>query len=188
MNSDWKIYTRKGDKGTTALIGGQLVSKTSLRVESYGLVDELNSFTGYLYDQIDDADIKAFLHEVLNKLFLVESHLAVSPEAAEKKIFPDILPSDTLAIENEIDRMNENLPELQHFILPAGHRLVSLTHVCRTVCRRAERNILRLHESEPVNSEILKYINRLSDYYFVLARALAKINAVEDKPWIAPKV
>lgn len=185
MNKDWKIYTRKGDSGTTALIGGKIVSKSCVRVESYGLVDELNSFVGHLYDQIEDTENKSFLYGILNKLFLIESHLAVAPEAADKKFFADITASDSTTIEIEIDRLNENLPELTHFILPAGHKLVSLAHICRTVCRRAERNILRLHETEPVDAEILKYINRLSDYFFVLARALASQFGASDKHWVA---
>ncbi len=185
MNNDWKIYTRKGDNGTTTLIGGKIVSKSCVRVESYGLVDELNSFVGHLYDQVDDSANRAFLFEILNKLFLIESHLAVAPEAADKRFFPDIVASDATLVEQEIDRLNENLPELTHFILPAGHRLVSFAHICRTVCRRAELNILRLHETEPVDAEILKYINRLSDYFFVLARALASQAEAPDMHWVA---
>ncbi|PKP03503.1 MAG: ATP:cob(I)alamin adenosyltransferase [Bacteroidetes bacterium HGW-Bacteroidetes-6] len=185
MSKDWKIYTRKGDSGTTALIGGKIVSKSYIRVESYGLVDELNSFVGHLYDQVEDSENKVFLFGILNKLFLIESHLAVDPEAADKKFFPDIIASDTRTVELEIDRLNVNLPELTHFILPAGNKLASLAHICRTVCRRAERNILRLHETEPVDVEILKYINRLSDYFFVLARKLSHIYGAEDVPWIA---
>lgn len=184
-NKNLKIYTRKGDKGSTTLIGGTIVSKTSIRVESYGMVDELNSFTGCLFEETTDSAVKSFLKTVMNTLFLIESHLAVDPAEAGKKYFSDITPDDTKQVESEIDRMNETMPELKNFILPAGSETAARAHVCRTVCRRMERTVLRLHESEPVHPEILKYINRLSDYYFVLARYFAHQSGSGDVVWIA---
>ncbi|MPM16566.1 Cob(I)yrinic acid a,c-diamide adenosyltransferase [bioreactor metagenome] len=180
---DGKIYTKKGDSGTTSLIGGKIVSKTCIRVESYGMVDELNSFTGCLYEKVSDARIRAFLHDVMNRLFLIESHLAVDPAAGTKKYFPDLLPADTEAVEAEIDRLTGALPPLANFILPAGCDVSAQAHVCRTVCRRTERTVLRLNEEEPVDPEILKYLNRLSDYYFVVARTLAHICGSGDVVW-----
>ncbi|HBG71238.1 MAG: ATP:cob(I)alamin adenosyltransferase [Bacteroidetes bacterium GWF2_43_63] len=184
-NKDNKIYTRKGDSGTTSLIGGKIVSKASIRVESYGMVDELNSFTGCLYEKAQDELVKTFLFQVMNKLFLIESHLAVDPAESCKRHFTEIVAADAEAIEKEIDRMNETLPELSNFILPAGSETAAAAHVCRTVCRRAERTILRLHETEPVQPEILKYINRLSDYFFVLARWISHSSGNGDVVWIA---
>jgi len=183
MNKDSKIYTRQGDLGTTSLIGGKQVSKTCIRVESYGMVDELNSFTGCLYEKVQDPALKDFLLVVMNKLFLIESHLAVDPAAADQKYFREIVAADSTALEKEMDRLSENLPALSHFILPAGCELASLAHVCRTVCRRTERTILRLHETEPVHPEILKFMNRLSDYFFVLARSLAHSCGSSDVVW-----
>lgn len=185
MNKDAKIYTRKGDSGTTSLIGGRIVPKNCIRVESYGMVDELNSFIGCLFEETTDSLVKSFLKTVMNTLFLIESHLAVDPAEVQKKYFADITPDDTKLVESEIDRMNETLPELKNFILPAGSETAARAHVCRTVCRRMERTVLRLHESEPVHPEILKYINRLSDYFFVLARYFAHQSGSGDVAWIA---
>ena len=178
-----KIYTKKGDSGNTALIGGKIVSKSCIRVESYGMVDELNSFTGCLYEKVETDDTRNFLLKIMNRLFLIESHLAVDPDVGATKHFPDLLPSDTEAIENEIDRLSVALPTLTDFILPAGCEQAALAHVCRTICRRTERTILRLYETEQVHLEILKYINRLSDYFFVLARSLAHSCGSGDVVW-----
>lgn len=183
MAMEGKIYTKKGDSGTTSLIGGKVVSKSCIRVESYGMVDELNSFTGCLYEKVEAGDVRNFLFEIMNRLFLIESHLAVDPDAGTAKYFPDLLPSDTEAIEKEIDRLTAALPPLTNFILPAGCEKAAMAHVCRTVCRRTERTILRLYETEPVHTEILKYINRLSDYFFVLARSLAHSCGSGDVVW-----
>jgi len=183
MAMEGKIYTKKGDSGTTSLIGGKNVSKSCIRVESYGMVDELNSFTGCLYEKVEAGDTRNFLFEVMNRLFLIESHLAVDPVSGSKKYFPELLASDTEAIEKEIDRLTAALPPLANFILPAGCEKAAMAHICRTVCRRAERTILRLYETEPVHPEILKYINRLSDYFFVLARSLAHSCGSGDVVW-----
>lgn len=179
-----KIYTRKGDHGETSLIGGKVVSKTSIRVESYGLVDELNAFTGNLFDQIAFPEIRQFLEYIMNQLFLIESHLALDPDAPKQNMFPALASHDTESLEHEIDRMNAVLPDLSNFILPAGHIHVSQAHICRTVCRRAERSILKLHEHEALEPEILKFINRLSDYFFVLARYLAYTHKTPDICWV----
>lgn len=184
---DWKIYTRKGDQGETSLIGGRIVSKTCIRVESYGLVDELNAFTGNLFDQVSVPETRNFLEYIMNQLFLIESHLALDPDAPNDKLFPALTSHDTESLEHEIDRMNAALPDLSKFILPAGHTHVSQAHICRTVCRRAERSILRLNESEKVEPEIIKFMNRLSDYFFVLARYLAHGHKIPDICWVPKK-
>lgn len=179
----WKIYTRKGDKGFTSLIGGTRVPKNHIRVESYGTIDELKSFSASLFDTIAEGQEKNFLLTIIKDLFLIESHLAVAPNFKEKKYFPELSAALIISLEKEIDRMNEALPLLKSFILPLGHTSISSAHIARTVCRRAERYVLTLSESEEVNELILQYLNRLSDYFFVLARCLAKENGVGDVEW-----
>lgn len=180
---DWKIYTKKGDKGYTSLIGGARVPKNHVRVEAYGTVDELKSFCGALYDTMKDGFEKNFVRSILEDLFLLESHLAIESGNSEPKFFLDLKAEMTEKLEEEIDRLNEELPELTHFILPTGHPAVSTAHVCRTVCRRAERRVLDLFETEKGDENIIIYLNRLSDYFFVLARFLAKKNGVGDMEW-----
>ena len=182
-DKDWKIYTRKGDKGDTSLIGGARVPKNHVRVEAYGTVDELKSFCGALHDAMKDGLEKNFVCSILEDLFLIESHLATEPGNSEPKFFPDLNAEMSEKLEKEIDRLNEELPELAHFILPTGHSTVSAAHVCRTVCRRAERRVLDLFETEKGDENIIIYLNRLSDYFFVLARFLAKGNGVGDVEW-----
>jgi cob(I)alamin adenosyltransferase len=177
-----KIYTRTGDKGRTALIGGTRVPKYSLQIEAYGTVDELNSFIGLLRDQDIDHHVKKILGRVQVILFNIESLLAAD-SAESLKGLPQVAEEDILALENEIDSMNVNLPKLHHFILPGGHVLVSHCHVARTVCRRAERIIVHLASEKEVDALILKYVNRLSDYLFVLARKLAKDLGAEEIQW-----
>ncbi|MEI6764062.1 MAG: cob(I)yrinic acid a,c-diamide adenosyltransferase [Bacteroidota bacterium] len=177
-----KIYTRTGDKGRTALIGGTRVPKYSLQIEAYGTVDELNSFIGLLRDQDIDHHVKKILGHVQVILFNIESHLAAD-SAESLKGLPQVAEDDILTLENEIDSMNDNLPALRHFILPGGHILVSHCHVARTVCRRAERIIVHLAAEREVDALILKYVNRLSDYLFVLARKLAKDHGAEEIQW-----
>lgn len=178
----FKIYTKTGDKGKTSLIGGTRVPKHHLRIESYGTVDELNSFIGLLNDQDIDKEVKMFLLEIQDRLFTIGSSLASDPEKSKMKI-PDLLESDVQALESRIDDMQNVLPVMKSFILPGGHTIVSYCHIARCVCRRAERNITHLSENEEVNELVLIYLNRLSDYLFVLARKLGLDLKVEEIPW-----
>jgi cob(I)alamin adenosyltransferase len=174
-----KIYTKTGDKGQTSLIGGTRVPKHHLRIESYGTVDELNSFIGLIRDQPISHTHVNTLTEIQDRLFTIGASLASDPEKSKMKI-PDLLESDVLFLETEMDRMNELLPEMRSFILPGGHTTVSYCHIARCVCRRAERNITHLAETEFVAVLVLHYLNRLSDYLFVLGRMLAQeLNAPE---------
>lgn len=177
-----KIYTKTGDKGRTSLIGGTRVTKFSLQIEAYGTVDELNSFIGLLRDQDIDHHIKKVLGHVQVILFNAESLLAAD-SAESLKGLPPVEENDITELEAEIDHMNNDLPHLHHFILPGGHPLVSHCHVARTVCRRAERIIVHLASEKEVDPLILKYVNRLSDYLFVLARKLAKDLGAEEIQW-----
>lgn len=164
------IYTGTGDKGTTSLVGGQRVSKAHQRIESYGTVDELNSFIGLLMTSLEDQQDKDFLSFIQHKLFTVGSYLATDQETTDLRIESRVTPESITRIEREIDRIDAALPRLKAFVLPGGCRSASLAHVCRTVCRRAERQIYRLAEEHPVEEPVLVFINRLSDYLFVLAR------------------
>jgi len=176
-----KIYTKTGDKGQTSLLGGTRVLKSDNRIEAYGTVDELNSYIGLVRDQEVNATRRDLLKEIQDRLFTVGSSLAADP-ARNKTILPDLLESDVTLLEHEMDRMNEQLPELRAFVLPGGHPSVSFCHVARTVCRRAERQVIRLGQEEPVEELVLKYLNRLSDYLFVLSRMMAfELNAEEVK-------
>jgi len=183
MENDWKIYTKTGDKGETSLIGGTRVPKYDDRIEAYGTLDELNSFIGYLRDQITDKHLCEVLLRVQENLFTAESLLATDPEKQLNRTLPKLSEDDVVELEHEIDSMNLHLPALSSFILPGGHPLVSLCHVCRTVCRRGERTIIKLAAAIAVDEILIKYINRLSDYLFVLARELAFINNIPDLPW-----
>lgn len=164
------IYTRTGDKGTTSLVGGQRVSKADRRIESYGTIDELNSFIGLLMTAIDDAEDEQFLLFIQHKLFTIGSYLATDQSTTELKIESQVTQESIEKIEHEIDRIDEELPKMKNFVLPGGCRSASLAHVCRTVCRRAERRIYSLAEQAEVEDPVLIFINRLSDYLFVLAR------------------
>lgn len=183
-----KIYTKTGDKATTALFTGKRVPKHHIRIESYGTVDELNSFLGLLRDQEIDHNSKEVLTLVQNKLFTVGAILATEPKKENRLKIPKINEEDIELLEKEIDQMNEQLPEMTHFILPGGHTTVSYCHIARTICRRAERMISYLHEDEPVPDMLLAYINRLSDYLFVLARKLSKDLQAEEVKWIPEKL
>lgn len=183
-----KIYTRTGDKGTTSLIGGTKVLKSDLRIEAYGTVDELNSYIGLCRDLISDDACKKILKEIQDRLFTIGSSLACDPEKEPKLKIPDVKEEDIAVLEKEIDRMNKDLPELKHFILPGGHPTISHIHIARCVCRRAERCCVRLRSEK--NEEgilIIKYLNRLSDYVFMLARYVSKRLHVEEIPWV-PRV
>ena len=181
-----KIYTKTGDKGTTSLIGGTKVSKAHLRIEAYGTVDELNSYTGLCKDLIQDNNIKTVLQEIQDRLFTIGSALACDPAKETKMKIPDLKEEDINLLENEIDRMNEILPPMKSFILPGGHPTISHLHIARCICRRAERCCVRLeteqNESAPI---IIKYLNRLSDYLFILARYAGHLLNVAEIPWKA---
>ncbi len=166
------IYTRTGDKGTTALVGGKRVSKADPRIESYGTIDELNSFTGLLMAELTDKEDLEFLKFVQHKLFNIGSYLATDQENTELKIESQVTDESITRIEKGIDRIDFELPRMTNFVLPGGSRPSALAHVCRTVCRRAERCIYVLNTSYETDKNVLIFINRLSDYYFVLARKL----------------
>lgn len=182
MENEFKIYTKGGDKGNTSLLGGTRVPKDHFRIEAYGTLDELNSFIGLLKDQDIDAHYRQILLEIQSNIFTAESHLAAD-KIENTKSLPVIGDKDVELLENEIDAMNSQLPELRSFILPGGHPVVSLCHVARTVCRRAERTIIRMNRAHQVDAIILQYINRLSDYFFVLARKLAKDLNISETQW-----
>lgn len=188
-----KVYTKTGDKGTTALFGGTRVPKHHIRIESYGTVDELNSYIGLIRDQEMNQLYKLVLIEIQDRLFTVGAILATDPEKAilkngkERLNIPKISEGDIALLESEIDRMEESLPPMTHFVLPGGHTTVSYCHIARCVCRRAERLSVSLNESEPVDESVLKYLNRLSDYLFVLARKLTFDLQAEEVKWIPRK-
>jgi cob(I)alamin adenosyltransferase len=177
-----KIYTKKGDKGETSLLGGTRVAKSHVRIESYGTVDELNSWIGLIRDQQIDSGTKKNLILIQDRLFTIGSHLASDPTKSGIKI-PDIKEEDVTALEKEMDTMNEVLPEMRSFVLPGGHTTVSYCHIARCVCRRAERCTVHLASQEKVEDIIIKYLNRLSDYLFVLSRKLSNDLKAEDIPW-----
>ena len=177
-----KIYTRKGDSGYTSLIDGKIVYKHNLSVAAYGTIDELNSFLGLLKDYIDDEKIKDVLNNIQLKLFSIGSILA-SGENQNISEKVKIEKKDVEYIELEIDRLNEYLPELKNFIIPGGHKISSYSHVCRSICRRAERKISELNENSSVDPNILAYVNRLSDFFFVLSRFLKHSDNVSESYW-----
>lgn len=184
-----KIYTKTGDKGETSLYGGTRVKKSNIRIEAYGTVDELNSYLGLIRDQMTDPSLIKDLITIQNKLFTMGAMLA-TPEDKEKlkngterlKI-EKIQKNEIEFLEHRMDEMNSLLQPMTHFILPGGHPSVSFCHVARCVCRRAERITVELADQEAINPEILIYLNRLSDYLFVLARKLSLDNDVEEIPW-----
>jgi cob(I)alamin adenosyltransferase len=188
-----KIYTKTGDKGTTALFGGTRVPKHHLRIESYGTVDELNSYIGLIRDQSIDLTTISSLIKIQNELFTLGAMLATPPEkevlknGKERLNIPKVNLTSIEFLEQQIDVMNESLPPMTNFILPGGNQTVSFCHIARCVCRRAERLATALHESEPINEDVLKYLNRLSDYLFVLARKLTKDLSAKEIPWIPEK-
>jgi len=177
-----KVYTKTGDTGTTSLISGKRVPKYHLRIEAYGSIDELMAFNGLLYDFVADASVKGFLLEVQDRLMTTATLLAADSDGCGFKL-PTLIENDILAIEKEIDKMELDLPPLSHFILPGGHATVSYCHVARTVCRRCERLALRVHHEEAPCELVVKYLNRLSDYYFVLSRKFTKDLKIDEIPW-----
>jgi len=179
-----KIYTKTGDGGTTSLIGGTKVSKAHLRIEAYGTVDELNSYIGLCKDLLQVMQANSILQEIQDRLFTIGSALACDPEKETKMKIPDLKEDDITLLENEIDKMNDSLPAMKSFILPGGHPTVSHVHVARCICRRAERNCVRLQlEKNEVEPIITKYLNRLSDYLFILARYTGHVLKVAELPW-----
>jgi cob(I)alamin adenosyltransferase len=180
----FKIYTKTGDKGKTSLIGGTKVEKSHLRIEAYGTVDELNAHIGYCHDLITDADNKSVLMEIQDRLFTIGSSLACDPEKEPKMKIPDLKDSDIQLLEKEIDRMTEQIPPMTAFILPSGHTTVSSLHIARCVCRRAERCCVRMQEQGlEVIPAIIIYLNRLSDYLFVLSRYAGHLLKVDEIKW-----
>lgn len=177
-----KIYTKTGDKGETSLIGGTRVSKSHLRIEAYGTVDELNSYIGLLKDQGVNQNKQEILKEIQDRLFTIGSSLASDPDKSKMKI-PDLKVEDIELLEQEIDKMNENLAKMRFFILPGGHSSISFGHLARTVCRRAERNTIALQQIDFVADLVVKYLNRLSDYLFTLCRKMHQELEVEEIAW-----
>lgn len=177
-----KIYTKTGDQGMTSLFGGKRLSKADLRIDSYGTVDELNSWLGVLRDQEVNGDRQQILIAIQDRLFTVGSMLATEPGNTKVNI-PLLSEDDVEFLEREIDGMDLTLPPMRSFVLPGGHPSVSFAHVTRTVCRRAERLITALGNAEKVDPLVIKYINRLSDYLFVLARAMALQLNAQETPW-----
>ena len=181
-----KIYTKTGDAGKTSLIGGTKVAKSHIRIDSYGTIDELNSFIGMVRDQTNDEHSKEVLKEIQDRLFTIGSSLACDPEKEPLMKIPDLKEEDITFLEREIDKMNEVLPAMKNFILPGGHLAVSTTHVARCVCRRAERICVAMQENNDfIDLLVLKYLNRLSDYLFVLARYIGHLLNAEEIAWKA---
>lgn len=177
-----KIYTKTGDQGKTSLFGGRRISKDDLRIEAYGTVDELNSHLGLLCSMNLLPDLKIKLQKIQSYLFVIGANLAADPENISLKS-PDLSDEQTQFLESEIDAMESHLTPLRFFILPGGDPMCAQAHLCRTVCRRAERRIVALSQIESVHDHILIYLNRLSDYFFVLARYLAHLNKSEEIYW-----
>lgn len=188
-----KVYTKTGDKGTTALFGGTRVPKHHIRIESYGTVDELNSHLGLIRDQQINAHYKQIIERIQDRLFTLGAILATDPEkwtlknGKERLNIPKITENDVELLENEIDSMESELEPMTHFVLPGGHTTVSYCHIARCVCRRAERLSVHLHEIEPTDEMVLTYLNRLSDYLFVLARKLSHDLHADEVKWIPAK-
>lgn len=181
----FKIYTKTGDAGETGLFGGARLPKNHIRIEAYGTVDELNSFLGLVRDHLQEEQIRKVLKDIQDRLFTIGAALATAPGKASAA--PDITDADIKLLETEMDRMESHLEPLKNFILPGGHPAVSYAHVARSVCRRAERMVVALHQNEPVNELLLKYLNRLSDYCFMLARYIAKELDVKEVIWTSRK-
>jgi cob(I)alamin adenosyltransferase len=178
-----KIYTKTGDKGLTSLIGGKRVPKYDIRIESYGTVDELNSYIGLISDQDIAGHYKIILKQIQDRLFTIGSSLASEPEKS-KMVIPDLYPDDIVLLEHEMDLMTKELPELKHFILPGGSNAVSFCHIARCVCRRAERVTVHLAEDSMVDEKVIIYLNRLSDYLFTLARKIGQDQKITENKWV----
>ena len=177
-----KIYTKTGDQGKTSLFGGSKVSKAHLRIETYGTIDELNSYIGLVRDQEVNKGRKEELVEIQDRLFTIGSILATEPGNNKVKV-PELSTSDVNFLEEKIDAMEDTLPPMKSFVLPGGHQSVSFCHVARCVCRRAERLVIELNDNEPVESIVYQYLNRLSDYLFVLSRKTSSELKADEVPW-----
>lgn len=181
-----KIYTKTGDKGNTSLIGGTKVPKSDMRIDTYGTVDELNSWIGLINDQLKDAELKNELKEIQDRLFTIGSALATDADKDVKMKLPDLHEADITFLEKRIDEMTALLPEMRSFILPGGHATVSSIHITRCVCRRAERLAVGMQQHDLfVDEKVIRYLNRLSDYLFTLARYAAQKLGVEEVAWKA---
>ena len=178
-----KIYTKTGDQGETAIFGGKRLPKNDLRIEAYGTVDELNAYLGLIRDYCTSSSIRTLLKEVQDRLFTLGSNLASDPDKTLST--PDLQAEDIILLEQQIDAFNEQLEPLRNFILPGGHPLVSHCHVARCICRRAERRVVSLSQESAVSGIIIQYLNRLSDFLFVLARKLANDLEVKEVVWNA---
>ncbi|WP_143307774.1 cob(I)yrinic acid a,c-diamide adenosyltransferase [Chitinophaga vietnamensis] len=179
-----KIYTKTGDRGKTSLIGGTKVPKSDLRIDAYGTVDELNSYIGLVNDYTAHTEKKAQLKEIQDRLFTIGAALACDPDKETKMKIPDLHEEDVTLLERSIDDMNTELPPMKSFILPGGHVAVSTCHIARCVCRRTERLCVGMQEQDMfIEPVVIKYLNRLSDYLFVLARWTSHHLGVEEIPW-----
>lgn len=178
-----KIYTKKGDKGESSLLGGTKVRKNNIRLEAYGTVDELNAYIGHIYDQEISETHKPILIKIQNQLFNLGCLLSFDGKKSQLKL-PAITKKNILDLENEIDKMERELPQLTEFILPCGHTIFSLCQITRTICRRAERKVVQLQSEQEISENCLEYLNRLSDYLFVLARLILQEKKVSEIPWI----
>lgn len=181
-----KVYTKTGDKGTTALFGGTRVPKSHVRINAYGTVDELNSYIGLLRDQPVNNDKNDILVEIQDRLFTVGSILATEPGNEKVKV-PRLALEDVHKLEQSMDAMDSQLPEMKSFVLPGGHQSVSFCHIARCVCRRAERLVIELSQHDAVDELVIQYLNRLSDYLFVLSRLMAQELEIVETPWV-PKM
>ena len=177
-----KIYTKKGDRGKTQLLGGSMVKKNHIKLECYGSIDELNSFVGNIYDQEIKISHKKVLFKIQNQLFNLGSIISFDGKKNTLKL-PNVTTSNITMLEEEIDRIEEELPMLKNFILPSGHHISSKCHIARTVCRRAERNLVALSQKEKIDNLHIQYLNRLSDYLFVLARIILKDTNSKEIEW-----
>lgn len=182
----FKIYTKTGDAGETSLYGGRRVPKDHIRIDTYGTLDELNAHIGLVRDQLQDQALLGGLKQIQDELFTLGSQLAADPNKENLNV-PQLSEGAIERLEKSIDSLSDNLPPLKNFILPGGHPLVSQCHLARCVCRRSERLAVALHHNEPIEEHILQYLNRLSDYLFVLARHIAQLMDVKEVTWQAPK-
>lgn len=177
-----KIYTKTGDKGTTSLYGGERVSKDDIRIEAYGTVDELNSHLGLLMSKITSESDHSFLKEIQNILFDIGSHLATMP--GKNLSLPEIKEIYITNLEKEMDNIESKIEPLKTFILPSGSETIALSHICRTICRRAERRVIAIDQAFTHYAQHIKYLNRLSDYFFMLSRKCSKDENVDELPWL----
>jgi cob(I)alamin adenosyltransferase len=180
----FKIYTKTGDKGLTSLIGGVRVPKSHLRIEAYGTIDELNSYLGLLCDVNPIKNSNVWITEIQDRLFTIGSELATAPDKTVKMKLTDLYEQDVHWLEEQIDFMNQSLPEMRFFILPGGHQAASTCHIARCICRRTERlGVAMSEQGEYISDLVLKYLNRLSDFLFVLARYISHETNTPEQPW-----